>query len=301
MNKANTPNSFVAKIDLNLAEKMKGDLIDQGFTITVPPYTLFSGKKKGISCTLYASGKLVVQGKEKNDFITFYLEPEILKELSFSYPETLIDTTPRIGIDEAGKGDFYGPLCIAGVYAGEGGVDQLLKLGVRDSKRMKDQKILSLAAQIRTKFPHSIVKLFPKKYNELYEKFRNLNHLLAWGHATAIGELVEGTGCRNVIIDQFASEHVVENALKRKELDVSLTQRHYGEEDPVVAAASILARAAFVEGIDTLSKMIEQELPKGASAKVTETGRILVAKHGPDVLEKVAKLHFKTTGVILNA
>jgi len=293
--------AFVKKIDLNLSEKIKNDLLDQGFELSTPPYTVFMAKKKGVSCTLYQSGKLMVQGKDKNDFISFYLEPEILKEFSFSYPETMVSADARIGIDEAGKGDFFGPLCIAGVYADEAGIKKLLDLGVRDSKRMRDKEIVALASEIKSIFPYSLVRLFPEKYNELYGKFKNLNSMLAWGHSAAIEELVEKTGCRTVIIDQFAGEHVVENALKRKKLEVSLTQRHYGESDPVVAAASILARTGFVEGIDSLGKMVEMTLPKGASSQVIIAGKRVVLKHGKEILGKVAKLHFKTTGAVLNA
>ena len=293
--------AFVTKIDLTLSEKMKNDLLDQGFELSTPQYTLFSGKKKGVSVTLYTSGKLMVQGKEKDEFIQFYLEPEILKELSYSHPETLVDMTPRIGIDEAGKGDFFGPLCIAGVYASEENIQKLIDMGVRDSKRMNDKKIIALASQIRSLVPHSIVRLYPEKYNELYSKFKNLNSLLAWGHATAIEELVQSTHCHNVIIDQFASEHVVINALKRKHLDVNLTQRHYGEEDPIVAAASLLARSAFVQGIESLEKMVDSPLPKGASSQVIQAGKKVVAKHGEGILVKVGKLHFKTKDVILGA
>jgi len=293
--------AFVTKIDLSLSEKLQNDLLDQGFELSTPPYTVFSGKKTGVSCTLYTSGKLMVQGKDKGDFLTFYLEPEILKELSFSHPETLVDGTARIGIDEAGKGDFFGPLCVAGVYADEEGVKKLLDLGVRDSKRMNDKVIIGLASEIKALFPHSIIQIGPAKYNELYGKFKNLNSLLAWGHATAIGELVEKTGCKNAIIDQFAGEHVVQNALKRKNLDLNLTQRHYGEEDPVVAAASLLARASFVQGIERLGQSFEILLPKGASKAVIEAGRRFVGKHGEENLGKVGKLHFKTRDVICNA
>ncbi len=242
----------------------------------------------------------ICQGKDKKDFITFYLEPEILKDLSFSHPETLVDTTPRIGIDEAGKGDFFGPLCIAGVYADSDGIKKLLDMGACDSKRMTDKKILPLASEIRSLFPHSLVILHPAKYNELYAKFKNLNNLLAWGHATAIQQLVENTGCRKANIDQFANEHVVENALKRKNLDLDLTQRHYGEEDPVIAAASLLARSAFVEGIDQLGKMASITLPKGASTQVITAGKKVLMKHGKEMLPKVGKMHFKTLDAILH-
>jgi ribonuclease HIII len=293
-------NSFVTTIDLSLADKLKNDLLDQGFELSIPPYTLFSAKKQGVSLTLYTSGKLMVQGKGKEEFIAFYLEPEILKNLSYTHPHLDADLTPRIGIDEAGKGDFFGPLCIAGVYADKDGVQKLIEIGVRDSKTMQDKVIIAMASRIRSLFPHSIVRLHPLKYNELYDKFKNLNHLLAWGHATAIEELVQSTGCKKVIIDQFASEHVVENALKRKHLEVDLAQRHRGEEDPVVAAASILARAAFVEGIDQLGKMIGTTLPKGANSMVIAAAKKIVAQHGQEILKKLGKLHFKTLEQIIN-
>lgn len=197
------PACFVAKIDLSLADKLQGDLIAQGFEITKPPYTLFSALKKGISCTLYTSGKITVQGKDREEFITFYLEPEILKDLKFSYPEAHVDMTARIGIDEAGKGDFFGPLCIAGVQASESEIKKLLSIGVRDSKTMSDTTILKMHVKIKEIAHHSIIRIFPEKYNELYENFRNLNQLLAWGHAKAISELVKKTECTEVIIDKF--------------------------------------------------------------------------------------------------
>ena len=168
------------------------------------------------------------------------------------------------------------------------------RIGVKDSKTISEKTILALKKKIQKICPYSVVRLYPKKYNELYGNFRNLNRLLAWGHATAIAELVEKTGCKNVTIDQFASEDVVENALKQKKIETNLTQRHKGEADPVVAAASILARAAFVEGIAKLGDEVGMVLPKGASAQVTVAGKALVSKHGAHILETVAKLHFKT-------
>lgn len=291
---------FVAQIDLSLKEKLRNDLIDQGFQLTTPPYTLFSAQKKGISCTLYTSGKLTVQGKDKEDFIHFYLEPEILKSLSYSHPEIEIDLTPRIGIDEAGKGDFFGPLCIGGVYGDEKTIKELLDIGVKDSKTISDKNVILLKNKIQRLCPHAVVRILPKKYNELYASFHNLNKLLAWGHATAIGELVAKTGCRNVIIDQFASEHVVESALRQKHLEANLTQKHKAESDPVVAAASILARAAFLEGLEKLGEKVGMTLPKGASQQVITAGKALVSKLGEGILEEVAKLHFKTKEEVLH-
>jgi len=291
--------SFVTKIDLSKSEKLIHDLKNQGFELSKPQYTVFSAKKKGVSCTLYESGKLMVQGKEKDEFIEFYLEPQILGSFGHTYKELMVDKTARIGIDEAGKGDFFGPLCVGGVYADEKAVAALVEMGVKDSKAMSDKVILGLAKKIRAEFRHHVVRIGPSKYNELYEKFGNLNHLLAWGHATAIENLVKENQCQNVIIDQFASEHVVLNALRRKRLEVDLTQRHRGEEDVVVAAASIIARAAFLDGLDRLEKEFGMEIPKGASQKVIQAGKMFVRKHGKDQLVQVGKLHFKTLDSII--
>jgi ribonuclease HIII len=291
---------FVTTLDLAIAEKLRNDLIERDFDITTPPHTIFSARKSGISCTLYQSGKLTVQGKESQEFIEFYLEPEILGAVPFTHAATSLDLTPRIGIDESGKGDFFGPLCIAGVYAGGDQIEMLKKLGVKDSKTISDTSILKLAQKIRANFDYHVVRINPLKYNELYAQFKNLNHLLAWGHATTIEQLILKTGCRQVIIDQFAAEHVVENALARKKLVANLSQRHRGEEDVVVAAASILARAAFLNGLEQLGSDLGMKLPKGASAATKEAGRTIVRQFGAEALTKVSKVHFKTYQMIVN-
>lgn len=301
MQKPNSPVVFVATVDVAIAMKIKNDLLSQGFEFSVPPHSVFSAKKKGVSCTLYASGKLTVQGKEKDAFIEFYLEPHILKTFSFSQgslPVPSEEIFTHIGIDESGKGDFFGPLCIAGVYADEQGVRDLKALGVRDSKTLSDGAIIKLGRAIQATCVHNIIKINPQKYNELYAQFKNLNHLLAWGHATAIESLVTRTGCKTVIVDQFANENVVLTALKRKQLAIELTQRHRAEEDVVVAAASILARKTFLEGMEELGKKWDILLPKGASQATIAAGREFIKKWGKDSLVNVAKLHFKTTLVI---
>lgn len=289
-----TPSTFVATVDLSVADKLLKELIQRGFEIAHPPHTVFSAKTKGISCTLYQSGKLTVQGKEMGPFIEFFLEPEILGSFQYGYQAIEIDKAARIGIDESGKGDFFGPLCIAGVYAQGEDLDKLVQLGVRDSKKLTDSSIAKIAKQIRSSIVHHIVKINPAKYNELYGQFHNLNRMLAWGHATAIEQLSQRTGCKKVIIDQFADEHVVLTALKRKSISLDLTQRHRGEEDLVVAAASILARHTFVEGLKALSEQWGIDLPKGASKATVEAARAFVRQHDREALGQVAKLHFKT-------
>ncbi|MBM3199083.1 MAG: ribonuclease HIII, partial [Chlamydiae bacterium] len=263
-----SPACFVSTIDLSLKEKLEKDLIDQGFTLTPAPYAFFHAKKGALSCHLYHSGKITVQGKGKEDFISFYLEPEILKNLAFSHPETLHDGTSRIGLDEAGKGDFFGPLCVAGVYCSEGRIKELLQLGVRDSKQMSDMKVLSISQEVKKNFPHKTLCLFPETYNRLYAKFHNLNHMLAWAHSTLLEEMVKHTQCKEALLDQFAPPYLMESFLKKKNLEIHLVQKVRGEEDPVVAAASILARAAFLEGLKNLENRFQLNLPKGVSSLV---------------------------------
>lgn len=297
LNKSHIPSSqspFVANIDIKLADKLRNDLTQQSFEISTPPHTLFAAKKKGISCTLYQSGKLVVQGKDQQEFIEFYLEPTILGTFQYSHPSAHIDLTAHIGIDESGKGDFFGPLCVAGVFAGGDSIAQLQAMGVKDSKNISDAGIKKLARQIRDQVTYHIVRISPAKYNEIYASFHNLNRLLAWGHATSIEQLVEQTGCKKVIIDQFADESVVKTALKRKKLTVDLTQRHRAEEDLVVAAASILARDAFLDGLQRLSQEVGIELPKGASSATIKAAKEVLRKWGPETLCKICKQHFKT-------
>ncbi len=300
MTKESKPSApFVASVDVKIADKLVKDLQEQGFEISTPDYTVFSAKSKGISCTLYKSGKLMVQGKNKDSFIEFYLEPEVLKTFDYSYKNLDFDATPRIGIDESGKGDFFGPLCVAGVFAQGEEISKLHELGVCDSKQLSDAAILKIGKKIQTQFIHHIVKITPKKYNELYAQFLNLNRLLAWGHATVIEQITSRTHCKRAIIDQFADDHVVLTAIKRKHLNIELVQRHRAEEDLVVAAASILARMTFVEGLQQLSAEYGFELPKGASSRVIEAGQALVHKYGKGILSLTSKSHFKTTEVIL--
>ena len=224
-------------------------------------------------------------------FIEFYLEPEILESFS---QEPDLELNEHIGVDESGKGDFFGPLVIAGVYADENGAKKLLSLGVKDSKTVTDKSIHKLAQAIKKEFSFQIVILSPKKYNELYLSFKNLNAMLAWGHATVLESLSQKTGCTSAVIDQFANEAVVINALKRKKLKLDLTQKVRGEADPIVAAASILARDAFVQEMDRLSEEAGLTLPKGASAQVKAAARKLIEEKGKDILPQFVKMHFKT-------
>ena len=290
------PSPFVVQIDLKLESKLRAILTERGCALTQPPHTLFQAKQPHLSCTLYASGKLVIQGSQMEDFITYVLEPEILG--TFTYHHPVIDESARMGVDESGKGDFFGPLCIAALFAPAQGVAALHQLGVKDSKKLTDATIVRLADTLQKRYAHHLVIINPERYNTLYQEMGNLNTLLGWGHATAIDALLHQVSCDRIIIDQFAHERVVEQALRRRGRTLHLEQRTHGEADLVVAAASILARAAFVHGLQQLSESCACHLPKGAGPHIVTAGKQLVARHGINYLGRVAKLHFKTTSEI---
>ncbi|MFZ4773283.1 MAG: ribonuclease HIII [Chlamydiia bacterium] len=199
-----------------------------------------------------------------------------------------------IGSDEAGKGDFFGPLVVAAIAIDENTIDILQTIGVRDSKTLSDSKVALLASLIRQKIPFDQIVLFPKTYNELYNKFKNLNHLLAWAHAAVISTLVTKTGAKQVLVDQFSAEPLVENYLKKKGLSLDFRSYPKAESDIAVAAASILARDAFLEGLKAVSDSIGTELRKGASTPVQQQAKKLLEDHGRELFPSIAKLHFKT-------
>jgi ribonuclease HIII len=269
------------------------------------PYSRFAFESDKTNIVFYESGKLVVQGKGTQEFVEFLLEPEILKAVKLGY-ETVLNPDlllPRLGVDESGKGDFFGPLCIAGVYVNESVINAWKEIGIRDSKNISsDKKIHDLAEAIR-KTPGCVVDsvvVGNEAYNRLYEKMKSVNTLLAWGHARVIENLMGKRYQMNpapvrAISDQFAaSKTVIEKALMKSGREIELVQRHKAEEDIAVAAASILARDEFVKGLAKLQHQFQMKFPKGAGELVDKAAKEFVATRGASELQKVSKLHFRT-------
>jgi len=215
-----------------------------------------------------------------------------------------------IGMDEAGKGDYFGSLVSAAVLVDEKIAAILETLGVQDSKRISDERIGQLATQINQVCGQGarVVSLKPEAYNRLYTEFKaegkKLNELLAWTHARALEDLlvVNSHNQIAVLVDQFGKESYMQRALlqKSKTLDVKLVQLPKAEVNMAVAAASILARAEFLKSLKQLAKECGVELPKGGSnPQIIAAGRKVLEKSGETSLGKVAKLHFKTTGEVL--
>lgn len=213
--------------------------------------------------------------------------------------------TAWIGTDEAGKGDYFGALAVAGVYVTPEVCEILHTLGVRDGKQLSDSRVREIAREmwLHCKSNISQFSLEPTRYNRVYTAFRkrgqNLNHLLAWLHAKAIQNLLKRVNCQYILVDRFAKEEVLETELQvALNSDIELVQMPKAESDIAVAAASIIARDIFLRQLEQLSKKYQIQLPKGAS-QVIDAGKQFVKRHGAESLRYVAKLHFRTTTDIL--
>ncbi len=297
--------SHTCKLDDAQAAVLEAHLRENSFKPREVPYARFAGEKDKLNVVFYNSGKLVVQGKGTQEFVEFVLEPEILKKAMLGYeavlnPELL---APRLGVDESGKGDFFGPLCVAGVYVNAKVIEAWKDSGIRDSKNISsDRKMRELADLIRDTpgCVHTVVPIGNEAYNRLYAKMRSVNTVLAWGHARVIENLMGKRHRMNpppirAISDQFASsKSTVAKALMSMGREIELVQRHKAEEDVAVAAASILARDEFVTRLGKLEKQFGMALPKGASAAVDAAAKEFIAKHGVENLPQVAKMHFRT-------
>jgi ribonuclease HIII len=298
--------SYTCPLSDAQAAALEKHLREHDFKFRSVPYARFAGEKEKTNVVFYQSGKLVVQGKGTRDFVEFVLEPQILREAKLGYEAVLNPDSlaPRIGVDESGKGDFFGPLCVAGVYVNQTMIPAWKKAGVRDSKKIgSDRRIAELARLIRSTpgCVFSVVPIGNEAYNRLYLKLKSVNPLLAWGHARVIENMM-GVAYRmdpppvRAISDQFAHDKgVIAKALMSLRRKIQLVQRHKAEEDLAVAAASILARNEFVTRLRELGSKYEMEFPKGGGTNVDAAARQFVARHGAAALGQVSKTHFRTS------
>jgi ribonuclease HIII len=204
-----------------------------------------------------------------------------------------------IGVDESGKGDFFGPLVVAAVLADEEGAHRLVAMGARDSKAIADARVFIIDELIRKAFPYVVVVVNPPEYNRRYAEIRNLNKLLASCHAEVIDELFRRHTAGKAISDKFGKDHLIEDALRLRSCPITLEQMHRGEVHPQVAAASIVARARFVRELKELSEKFAVDLPKGAGSIVDTAGQRFVQVHTAKKLSQVAKVHFKNYDKVL--
>jgi len=300
-----TKNSYTFKLTKEQQETLEELLNTHQYRQENVPHTLLAVSTFGCRINLYKSGKLLVQGKGAHDWVTFTLEPKVLKNVTVGYEDILDPSTiqPHMGIDESGKGDFFGPLIIASAYVNKELVEKLREIGARDSKTItSDNVALNMAREIRKLLGerYSIVSIGPRAYNRMYAKMQNVNKILAWGHARAIENLLEKVpDCPRALSDKFGPTRRIEQVLMKKGRKIKMEQKTKAESDPAVAAASILARAQFIYALKKMGEEYGIEFPKGASAKVRKEAEKLVAEKGPAILLDCAKCHFQTTDKVL--
>ncbi len=283
------------------------------------PYEAWRARWRLATAILYESGKLVVSGPapafEDLRSIVESVPGVAVRAKKPAKPEPgpppgsgVSEQEPHIGTDEAGKGDFFGPLVTAGVYVDARSAEILRVLGVRDSKTINDHPLRALADQIRqvSDGKAAITVVAPKRYNELYRQMRsegkNLNTLLAWTHTRVIEDLIKaGLRPKFILSDQFGDKRYIERRLlvETRQSGIPLIQRPRAESDVAVAAASILARDAFLGWLEKASKALGVTLPKGASTQVIETAKLLVQRSGREILNEYAKVSFKTMDKVL--
>ena len=284
-------NSYCEKVTNIQADKIKQLITEYNPVFDSVQYSLWRAKTSSFQAIYYTSGKLLIQGKDVTE-----IAEKVNAILGIKKDETVIECgiDKYIGTDESGKGDFFGPLVVAGVQVSQKNKQSFIDMGIKDSKKLEDKKILKMAAFIKANAVHSVIVITPQKYNELYAKFNNLNKLLAWGHARAIENILEKSPCGYALADKFGDESLIKNALMQKGREIVLNQMVRAESDIAVAAASVLARAEFVKRMDEMQNKYELSFSKGVSDKVIEQAKTFVNKYTYERLNEVAKLHFKT-------
>src|SRR5690606_38347463 len=292
--------TYTAKLNDAQMDRLRAICDAKGWRPFDVAYARFAFKGPDANVTAYESGKVVIAGKGTEEFVTMPLEPEVTGEARLGYDEVLNPDwfEPHAGLDESGKGDFFGPVVAATVIADRPAIETLIKAGVKDSKKIAEGQIIKLDKIIRETRGVVVETCFcgMEKYNELMARPRaNLNKLLAWQHGIALIKALERQPVPRGLLDQFSKSPLVQSELKRKNIaNFDLEMRTKAESDPVVAAASIVARAEYVRLMKKLSDQFGGPLLKGASAAVKAQGREIIDRFGARALGRFAKLHFRT-------
>lgn len=299
--------TYTLKLDDAQMQKLRSILSGRGWEAFDVAYARFAFRGRDCNVTAYESGKLVVAGKGTEEFVTMTLEPEITMAPRLGYDEVLHPDWFELhaGLDESGKGDFFGPVVAATVIADKPAIEAWLKAGVKDSKRIADSEIVKLDKLIRGTAGAAVstCQCGMPKYNLIMSRPRaNLNRLLAWQHATALSQALGHRKAQRGLLDQFTKQPLVQRELAKMGIkDFTLDMRTKAEEDPVVAAASVVARAEYVRQMHALSRKFGAPLQKGAGHQVKEQAAQIIERFGARSLGDFAKLHFRTAYEVVSA
>jgi len=278
-----------------------------------PQYAVFQAVDGDSVVTLYESGKCVFQGKDADLASQFWVETEKinsgkaittnsedkkkqdkLDKINSIDPKIYYATT--IGSDEVGTGDYFGPIVVTATLVGKENIEFLEELGVKDSKKLTDDKILEIVPKIIKKIPYECVILSNKDYNKNYNSDMNMNKVKAILHNKVLLKMTEKYNYDYTVVDQFAKPYVYYNYLKDIKCFRNITFMTKAEDKCLsVACASLISRYVFLKEFDKLSESLNMNLLKGASDKVDELGVKLVKQYGFEKLNEIAKLNFKNT------
>ncbi|MBT8378251.1 MAG: ribonuclease HIII [Ignavibacteria bacterium] len=293
------------KLALKLLEYYSKLLTEKSFSVTSPEKQNFayginvSNKKHRVALLVYfgkKGNKTVLQGNKESE-IYKKLNEIIFGEKLFAARNDDINPDSYIGTDESGKGDYFGPLVIAGVFADPEISLKLLQLGVRDSKTISDWQIKKLASEIKkiANKDFDTISISPDKYNKLHEKMGNVNKILGWAHAKVLENILTNCDAEEAISDKFGNERLILDALQEKGKNLKLYQTSKAERFTAVAAASIIARDSVIRWFEMNSSDLGIKIPKGASGEVERTAKKVAKKFGKNKLNSLVKVHFKTS------
>jgi len=278
-----------------------------------PPYAIFQVKDYDCVTTLYESGKVMFQGIGADIEASYWTEQERVlngktidtgsKEKEKKEEKKIFINDSSVGSDEVGTGDYFGPLIVTASYVSKENIPYLEELGVRDSKKITDEKIIKIAPELIKKIPHTTIVLSNKEYNSYHSTDINMNKIKAILHNKCLLSVIkkDNVSYKYIVIDQFEPEKNYYNHLSQVPEKVTNIKFITKAEDQClsVAASSIISRYIFLKEMKKLSERFGIEIPLGASNMVDEVGATLVKKHGKGILEEIAKLNFKNTEKIL--
>ncbi|MDA1259297.1 MAG: ribonuclease HIII [Planctomycetota bacterium] len=294
--------TLVFELDAKAGEALGAALRRASFRFTPLRHALFQARGEGVVVSLYASGRLVVQGRDAEAFHTRFLGDRAPRTAAAAPGgDDLPPAAGAMGSDEAGKGDTFGPLVVAAVALDEATAVEAQKAGIADSKALTDTRVRALAEHFSTRLPHEIRVLPPVEYHAAWVAAgRNVNKLLTRLHVECLVALRARSGAAVAVVDRFAADSPVRRELARLAPGLRVVEVPRAERHAATAAASVLARAAFLDGMDALEREWAVDLPLGSGDPVGPALRLWAEVHGKDTLGRVAKLHFKNVQKFIN-
>lgn len=293
--------NIVIKVDEETKQKMIEYYKDKTREKT-PPYAIFQAQEEDTIITLYNSGKAMFQGTSADvdaNMWSSVIENDKKEEITTKYINV-----NSIGSDEVGTGDYFGPIVVTASYVKKEDISFLQKLGVTDSKKLTDDKILNIVPEIIKNIKYKSIILNNEEYNEKYNKDVNLNKIKAIMHNKALYALLqEEKNVDYIIVDEFAKE---ERYYKYLEDSTNIVRNitfmtKAEDKNYAVACSSLISRYIFIKELDNLSDTYSTPLPKGSGSNVDKIGEELVEKYGKEILDKIAKKNFSNTKRILKS